>query len=290
VNAATLAGRHAVVTGGAAGIGLATARSLAHAGAAVSLLDLHAPDAQQAARALASETGAHVRGFGSDVAREPSVRQAFVRAAATLGPVTVLVNNAGIMAPRVDASHCIPVADFDRMIAVHLRGAFLATQQVVDGMRAARFGRIVNLSSVFGLVGLPYRVAYQVAKTGIIGLTRTVALENARHGITCNAVAPGYVLTDTLLGRVRAGLLDHDRYAERTPAGRWGRPEEVARVITFLCEPDSAYITGSIVSVDGGFSIRGDPGEDIGPREDGPLLAEAAAARRRRSPSPKGRP
>jgi NAD(P)-dependent dehydrogenase (short-subunit alcohol dehydrogenase family) len=288
VSAATLAGRHALVTGGAAGIGLATARSLARAGAAVSLLDLRAADAREAARALAAETGASVRGFGCDVAKEPSVRQAFAGAVGALGSVTVLVNNAGIMAPRVDASHRIPAADFDRMVAVHLRGAFLATQQVVDGMRAARFGRIVNLSSVFGLVGLPYRVAYQVAKTGIIGLTRTVALENARHGITCNAVAPGYVLTDTLLERVRAGLLDHDRYAERTPAGRWGRPEEVARVIAFLCEPDSAYITGTTVSVDGGFAIRGDPGEDIGPREDGPVRPRAAATRRARSPATKG--
>jgi NAD(P)-dependent dehydrogenase (short-subunit alcohol dehydrogenase family) len=272
----TLNGLHAVVTGGAAGIGLATARSLACAGAAVSLLDLRAPEVRETARQLATETGTRVRGFSCDVAREPSVRQAFLRAASELGAITILVNNAGIMAKSVEALHRTPAKDFDRMIAVHLRGAFLATQQVVEGMRAEGFGRIVNLSSVFGLVGLPYRVAYQVAKTGIIGLTRTVALENARYGITCNAVAPGYVLTDTLLGRVRAGLLDYDLYAERTPVGRWGQPEEVARVIAFLCEPASAFITGATISVDGGFVIRGDPGEDIGPRKDSSIFARTA--------------
>src|SRR5690606_17760651 len=95
---------------------------------------------------------------------------------------------------------------------------------------------------------------------------RTLAIENARKGITVNAIAPGYILTDTLRQRVETGILDHDRFAERTPVGRWGTPDEVARVVVFLAERSSAYITGAVIPVDGGYSIRGDAGDDIGPR------------------------
>ena len=188
------------------------------------------------------------------------------RSSGALGPVTVLINNAGIMAQEVRPFHEQPIAHFDRMLAIHLRGSALFSALVVPGMRAAGFGRIVNLSSVLGLVGLPYRLGYGVAKTAIIGLTRALAMENARFGITVNALAPGYIATETNLERGRLGLLNYELYAERTPVGRWGRPEEIARVIRFLADPASAFITGAVIAVDGGYTARGDPGDDLGPR------------------------
>jgi len=162
--------------------------------------------------------------------------------------------------------HDQPLDNFNRMLAVHLGGAAHFAHLCVPAMRAAGFGRIINLSSVLGIVGLPNRLGYCVAKTGMNGLTRGLAMENARHGITVNAVAPGYIFTDVLRDRAQRGMLDYDLYAERTPVGRWGRPEEVARVIAFLAHPDSGFITGVVWPVDGGYTMRGDPGEDIGPR------------------------
>ncbi len=152
------------------------------------------------------------------------------------------------------------------MLAIHLRASALFRALAVPDMRKAGFGRIVNLSSVLGLVGLPNRLGYGVAKTAIIGLTRALAMENARFGITVNALAPGYIATETNVERAAQGLLDFELYAERTPVGRWGRPEEIARVIAFLAGPASAFITGAVIAVDGGYTARGDPGEDLGPR------------------------
>ena len=261
-----LAGRTALVTGGAAGIGRATANALAEAGADVGIVDLDPAGAGEVARAIAALHGVRTAAAIGDVADETAARTAHGEIAGALGPVTVLINNAGIMAQEVRPFHEQPIAHFDRMLAIHLRGSALFSAFVVPGMRAAGFGRIVNLSSVLGLVGLPYRLGYGVAKTAIIGLTRALAMENARFGITVNALAPGYIATETNLERGRLGLLNYELYAERTPVGRWGRPEEIARVIRFLAEPASGFITGAVIAVDGGYTARGDPGDDLGPR------------------------
>ena len=266
MTARPLAGRAALITGGAAGIGRATAEALAAAGADVGIVDL---DQAKASAAIEAITGAHgIEGTHAvaDVADAAETAAAHAAITDALGPITVLVNNAGIMAQEVRPFHEQPIAHFDRMLAIHLRGTALLSALCVPDMREAGFGRIINLSSVLGLVGLPYRLGYGVAKTAIIGLTRSLALENARFGITVNAIAPGYIATDTNVQRAARGLLDFDLYAERTPVGRWGRPEEIARVVVFLADPASDFITGAVFPIDGGYTARGDPGENLGPR------------------------
>jgi NAD(P)-dependent dehydrogenase (short-subunit alcohol dehydrogenase family) len=170
------------------------------------------------------------------------------------------------MTPRLAAAADMALEDFEQMMAVHVRGTFLCSRGAIPFMERDRYGRIVNISSVLGLMGVPFRIGYAAAKTAINGFTRSLAVEVARSGITVNAIAPGYILTDALRKRLQEGKLDYATYAERAPAGRWGLPEEVAHAIAFFALPASAFITGVVLPVDGGITMRGDAGEDIGPR------------------------
>jgi NAD(P)-dependent dehydrogenase (short-subunit alcohol dehydrogenase family) len=255
-----------VVTGGASGIGFAVACELARLGGTVGILDLNEESAKSAATLIGKDYSCESAGVAADVTDTAAVRMAFDDLAERIGAIGVLVNCAGIMTPRMVPLTKMPLADFQAMLDVHVKGTFICCRTSLPWMQQLSFGRIVNVSSVLGILGLPFRIGYATAKTAIIGFTRSLAVEVARQGVTVNAVAPGYILTSTLQRRVDANMIDYARLAERAPVGRWGLPEEVARVIGFLSLPGSAFITGTTIPVDGGYTMRGDPDEAIGVR------------------------
>jgi NAD(P)-dependent dehydrogenase (short-subunit alcohol dehydrogenase family) len=240
--------RVAIVTGGADGIGWACAQRFADEGYRVAIADLHG--ARAAARA--AELGAGHLGLGADVASEDDVAALMRTVAGRFGRIDVLVNNAGIgeqNAPTLEQS----AAAFDRLLAVHLRGTFLASREAARVMLARRAGAIVNLCSIAGLGGIPTRNAYGAAKAGIASLTRSTACEWAGAGVRVNAVAPGYVATELTETLARNGQLNRAAIERRTPLGRFAKPDEIARAIAFLASESASYITGTILNVDGGW-------------------------------------
>ena len=261
----SLSGLTCLVTGGAQGIGFATAAECARRGAAIALLDRQADEARASAIRIAGRFGVATASAAADVADERATAAAIDECRGRLGKIDILVNCAGIMTPRLAPVSEMAIADVEQMLSIHVRGAYLCTQAVLAGMTERGFGRIINISSVLGTLGLPFRSGYAIAKSAINGFTRSLAVEVARAGVTVNAVAPGYILTETLQSRLDAGLLDYATYADRAPAGRWGLPEEVGHLIAFLALPASGFITGAVIAIDGGYTIRGDPGETIGP-------------------------
>ncbi len=256
-------GKVVTVTGAAAGIGYAIAKRFAADGCLVAIVDLDEERACSAAASVAEEAGGTALAVTADVAEFESCRAAHDRIVSEFGPVSVLVNNAGIMSQRLGRIEALPPEHFDQLLAIHVRGAVNWARLVISAMREANFGRIINISSGNAKLAVPYRLAYVTAKKAILGITEALALETARDGITVNAILPGYIATQTLLDRANAGILDKDSFAERTPVGRWGRPDEIARAAAFLADADSGFITGSTLVVDGGITIRGDPSEDL---------------------------
>jgi 2-hydroxycyclohexanecarboxyl-CoA dehydrogenase len=245
----TLAGKVVLVTGAARGIGAGIARAAAQAGARVALGDV----AEASVRETAAAIGAPALGLRMDVAEARSVRAAVAEAEARLGPIDVLVNNAGIdvIGPFVDSDE----ETWDRLWAVNLRGTLLATRAVLGGMIARERGRIVNLGSDAGRVGSSGEAVYSATKGGVIAFTKTLARELARHGVTVNCVCPGP--TDTaLLEQVRAyDEKLHASLARAIPLRRLGRPEDVAAAVVFLAGDAAGYITGQTLSVSGGLTM-----------------------------------
>ena len=256
MNANTLEGRHALVTGGSRGIGFAVARRLLEMGARLTLLGRDEAALREARDRLGSPE--RVGCAAADIGRRAQVDDAFARARLWGGGVDILVNNAGqAVSERFDR---ISEDAWNRMIAVNLSGTYHCMQAALPGMLEAGWGRIVNVASTAGLIGYPYVSAYCAAKHGVIGLTRAVALEHARRGVTVNAVCPGYTETDIVQDAVdnitrKTGMTPEQaraKLAERNPQGRLVLPDEVADAVAWLCLPGSAALNGQAIPVDGG--------------------------------------
>jgi 3-oxoacyl-[acyl-carrier protein] reductase len=244
--------RVAIVTGGAQGIGAAVTRRLAADGLAVAVLDRLPDGAREVAEGIRAG-GGRAAAFAVDVTDEASVTEAVTAVAGDLGSPTVLVNNAGIT--RDNLLFKMSVEDWESVMAVHLRGAFLLSRAVQKYMVDAGEGRIVNMSSGSAL-GNRGQANYSAAKAGIQGLTKTLAIELGRFGVTANCVAPGFIETD--MTRTTAQRLGWDFEAMKTeaagqiPVGRVGQPEDVADLVAYLVSPGSAYVSGQVIYVAGG--------------------------------------
>ena len=243
-------GRAAFVTGAGSGMGLATARAFAEAGAAVTLADVN-DDALASAETKLRDDGYRVLGVHCDVADEPQV----AAAVAAFGSLDMAYNNAGIQAPVIDSAD-EPAERFDRLTAINLRGVWASMKHELAQMRAQGSGAIVNCSSLGGLVGLPGRAAYHAAKHGVIGLTRSAALEYAPRGIRINAICPGTIETPMVTQMIAAGDLDPDEAAANQPIGRLGTAEEMAAAVLWLCSPGASFVIGVALPVDGGYTAR----------------------------------
>jgi 3-oxoacyl-[acyl-carrier protein] reductase len=244
-------GRVALVTGGGRGLGRAIAVRLAGEGAKVAISYRSNAGAAEETAEQVRKAGAGCETFKGDVASPEDVEALIKGVGEALGPVEILVNNAGTTRDNILLR--MKDAEFEEVLATNLKGTYLCTRAVLRGMVRARWGRIVNISSVVGLLGNAGQANYAASKAGMIGFTKSVAREVAGRGITANAVAPGYVeteLTGALPENVKEQILG------QVPVGRFGEPEEVAEVVVFLAGHRAAYITGQTIAVDGGMVMQ----------------------------------
>ena len=253
-----LEGKHAVVTGGSRGIGAAIARALAERGAKLTIMSRSIDELKAQAELLRRDFDATVNAFVCDVTDSASIRNAFAQSVEASGRVEVLVNNAGAAegAPFAKMTRDI----WDRMIAVNLTSTFACSAEVIPTMLAEKSGRIINVASTAGLRGYKTMAAYCAAKHGVVGLTRALALETAKHGVTVNAVCPGYTDTDLTEASV-SNLAEVFKVTEndaramlvRTiPRGSLITPEEVASAVAWLCAPEASAVTGIALPIAGG--------------------------------------
>jgi 3-oxoacyl-[acyl-carrier protein] reductase len=246
-----LAGRVALVTGSSRGIGQATAIRLARLGADVAVNYRSDAAGGEQTRAAVASLGRRTGAFAADVSDESDVARLFAEVEAAVGPIAILVNNAGTTHDQLLIR--MTLEQFESVLRTNLRSAFLCTKAALRTMLRARWGRIVNVASISGVLGQAGQANYAASKAGLIALTKSTAREVASRNITANAVAPGFVpteLTSTVGNELREYMLSV------TPLSRFGTADEVAAAIAFLCLPEAGYITGQTLAVDGGISMR----------------------------------
>ncbi|NDV04886.1 SDR family oxidoreductase [Rhodococcus sp. IEGM 248] len=247
-------GQVALVTGASSGMGRATARAFAESGAAVTLADVNDTALNTAATEL-RDTGHQVLTVHCDVSDETKVAAAVTSTVETFGRLDFAYNNAGIQSPTTDAAD-EPAETFDRVTGINLRGVWACMKHELAHMRTQGSGAIVNCSSLGGLVGLPSRAAYHAAKHGVIGLTRSAALEYAPRGIRINAICPGTIETPLVTDMIASGDLDPDEAAANQPIGRLGTADEMAAAVLWLCSPGASFVVGVALPIDGGYTAR----------------------------------
>ena len=246
-----LNGKTALVTGGARGIGAAICRKLASLGADIAIVDLTVTEqAKTLETELAAAYGVKAKAYACNVRDAEQCKAVVKQVLADLGNVTILVNNAGITRDALILG--MKEADFDAVVNTNLKGTFNMTQACVRTFMKQRYGKIINLGSVSGLLGTAGQANYAASKAGVMALTKVTARELASRGVTCNAIAPGFIATD-----MTKAISDEatENYLKSIPAGRAGQPEDVANLAAFLASPESDYITGTVIRIDGGLAI-----------------------------------
>lgn len=258
-----LAGKAAVITGSTSGIGLGIARAFAAAGAHVMLNGLPSSDTETTRRRLERDFGVMAAFSPADMSMPGEIGTMFDAAVARFGKVDILVNNAGIQ--HVEAIESFPPEKWDQIIAINLSAAFHSIRSAVPGMKARNWGRIINIASAHALVASPFKSAYVAAKHGIVGLTKTVALETAEHGITANAICPGYVLTPLVEKQIpetaRARMLTEEQVVrdvllKAQPTHQFVTTEEIGALAVFLSTDAARSITGAALPVEGGWTAQ----------------------------------
>ena len=238
----------AVVTGGSQGIGLEICKKFAENGADIAVVDINPPEKLEAAVQEIAQAGVQVKAYQCNVADSTQVAEVCKQILADFGSADILVNNAGITKDNLILR--MSEADFDAVIDVNLKGAFYMTKNFYRPMMKKKSGKIINISSVSGLFGNIGQANYAASKAGIIGLTKSTAKELAAKGICCNAIAPGFIMTS-----MTTNFQDNEELKKSIPVGHFGKPEDVAALALFLASPQSDFITGEVIRVDGGMAM-----------------------------------